>query len=160
VSDVPAERDEAWMAVALGEAAAAGAAGDVPVGAVLVSADGAELGRGRNRREQHGDPTAHAELEALRSAFAGAGAGWRREGSTLYVTLEPCPMCMGAVLLARVERLVYGASDPKAGAASSLYRLGEDARLNHRVAVRGGVMQGRCAGILREFFRNLRSRGG
>ncbi len=122
--------DEHYMAQAMAQADAAAAAGDVPVGAVLVSADGAVLATGRNRREERGDPTAHAELEALRTA---AAEGWRREGTTLYVTLEPCPMCMGAAVLARVERIVYGATDLKAGAAHSLYRMGEDPRLNHRI---------------------------
>jgi tRNA(adenine34) deaminase len=147
--------DDALMAVALAEAAAAAEAGEVPVGAVLVDAQGVELARGRNRREERGDPTAHAEMEALRSA---AGSGWRREGSTLYVTLEPCPMCMGALLQARVQRLVFGTLDSKAGAAISLYRMAEDPRLNHRMEVVSGVREEQCAAQLRAFFAELRQR--
>ena len=148
--------DGTWMGIALTEAAAAAEAGDVPVGAVLVDAGGQELARGRNRREERGDPTAHAELEALRAAFA--DSGWRREGTTLYVTLEPCPMCMGALLQSRVSRLVFGALDGKAGAAISLYRMAEDPRLNHRMEVVGGVREEECAAQLRTFFAELRAR--
>ena len=148
--------DGTLMGIALSEASAAAEEGDVPVGAVLVDADGTELARGRNRREERGDPTAHAELEALRAAFS--QAGWRREGATLYVTLEPCPMCMGALLQARVSRLVFGALDPKAGAAISLYRMAEDPRLNHRMVVEGGVREEECAAQLRTFFAELRAR--
>ncbi len=148
--------DGTLMGIALAEAAAAAEAGDVPVGAVLVDAEGVELARGRNRREQRGDPTAHAELEALRAAFE--GHGWRREGTTLYVTLEPCPMCMGALLQSRVSRLVFGALDSKAGAAISLYRMAEDPRLNHRMEVVGGVREQECAAQLRDFFSELRAR--
>ena len=147
--------DSTLMGIALSEAAAAAEAGDVPVGAVLVDAEGNELARGRNRREERGDPTAHAELEALRAAFT--RTGWRREGTTLYVTLEPCPMCMGALLQARVSRLVFGATDLKAGAATSLYRMAEDPRLNHRMTVVGGVREQECAAQLRDFFRALRA---
>lgn len=147
--------DEHYMAEAMAQAEAAAEAGDVPVGAVLVSCDGDILARGQNRREELGDPTAHAELEALRSA---AADGWRREGTTLYVTLEPCPMCMGAAILARVERIVYGTPDPKAGAAHSLYRMGEDSRLNHRIDVVGGVLREPCSQQLTGFFRALRAR--
>ncbi len=147
--------DEHYMAEAMAQADDAAAAGDVPVGAVLVSADGEVLATGRNRREELGDPTAHAELEALRSA---AAEGWRREGTTLYVTLEPCPMCMGAAILARVERIVYGTPDLKTGAAHSLYRMGEDPRLNHRITVVGGVLRDPCAQQLTGFFRDLRAR--
>ncbi|MEE2830173.1 MAG: nucleoside deaminase [Myxococcota bacterium] len=144
------------MALAIREAEQTTASGDVPVGAVLIAEDGTVLGRGRNRREERGDPTAHAELEALRAAVD--HGGWRREGSTLYVTLEPCPMCMGALLLARVNRLVFGATDPKAGAARSLYRMAEDPRLNHRMTVVGGVEEARCSALLRDFFAELRAR--
>jgi tRNA(adenine34) deaminase len=147
--------DGTLMGIALSEATSAAEAGDVPVGAVLVDADGVELARGRNRREERGDPTAHAELEALRAAFN--QTGWRREGTTLYVTLEPCPMCMGALLQARVSRLVFGATDPKAGAAISLYRMAEDPRLNHRMVVKGGVREEECAAQLRTFFAELRA---
>ena len=143
------------MALAIAEAAAAGEAGDVPVGAVLVDSGGVVIARGRNRREERGDPTAHAELEALRSSFG--DGGWRREGTSLFVTLEPCPMCMGALLQSRVARLVYGTADPKAGAATSLYRMAEDPRLNHRMEVVGGVLKERCVEQLQSFFRELRA---
>jgi tRNA(adenine34) deaminase len=149
------EPDERYMELALAEAEAAMAHGDVPVGAVLVDAAGQVIGRGRNRREERGDPTAHAELEALRASF---GDGWRREGTSLYVTLEPCPMCMGALLAARVQRLVFGASDIKAGAAVSLYRMAEDPRLNHGMDVVGGVLEQRCKEQLQGFFKGLRAR--
>ncbi|MCP4869417.1 MAG: nucleoside deaminase [Proteobacteria bacterium] len=146
--------DDALMALAFAEAEAAAAAGEVPVGAVLVNEAGDVLATGRNRREERGDPTAHAELEALRTAFA--GGGWRRQRTTLYVTLEPCPMCMGALLQSRVSRLVFGALDVKAGAALSLYRMAEDPRLNHRMEVVGGVRGEQCSEQLRSFFKELR----
>jgi tRNA(adenine34) deaminase len=149
----PAPADLRWMARARELAQEAARHGDVPVGAVLVDATGKEVGVGWNRREERHDPTAHAEVEALRSSF---GGGWRREGTTLYVTLEPCPMCMGALLLARVPRLVFGAFDPKAGAARSLYRLGEDSRLNHRLEVVPGVDAEACGQQLTDFFSTLR----
>jgi tRNA(adenine34) deaminase len=145
------------MALAIDEAVAAGAAGDVPVGAVVVGPDGALLARGRNAREQDGDPTAHAELVALRAAAAAVGR-WRLDGCTLVVTLEPCAMCAGAVVLSRVERLVYGATDPKAGAAGSLYDVPRDPRLNHRVQTVAGVRAEECADLLRRFFRARRSK--
>ena len=144
------------MALAIEEAKAALQTDDVPVGAILVSKSGEVIGRGRNRREERGDPTAHAELEALRDAVQ--QSGWRREGATLYVTLEPCPMCMGALLQARVSRLVYGATDPKAGAAKSMYRMAEDPRLNHRMEVIAGVEEEVCSQLLRDFFSDLRAR--
>jgi len=144
------------MAAAIEEAEASLLTGDVPVGAILLGKDGDILGRGRNRREERGDPTAHAELEALRAAAQ--PGGWRREGTTLYVTLEPCPMCMGALIQARVERLVFGASDPKAGAAKSLYRMAEDPRLNHRMEVVAGVEEATCSQLLKDFFKDLRTR--
>lgn len=148
-----ASDDEGWMRRALSLAEDASLRGDVPVGAVLVDTQGVEIGAGANRREADGDPTAHAELEAIR---ASTGVGWRREGSTMYVTLEPCPMCMGALLLARVQRLVFGAFDEKAGAARSLYRLGEDSRLNHKIVVEGGLLQAECSQQLSKFFAALR----
>jgi tRNA(adenine34) deaminase len=147
-----------YMQLALAEARAAAAVGDVPVGAVLIDRHGAVLATGRNRREELGDPTAHAEMVALR-ARAGEG-NWRQEATTLYVTLEPCPMCMGALLLARVERLVFGATDPKAGAAVSLYRMAEDPRLNHRMDMGGGVLAKECGALLSEFFKALRAARG
>lgn len=145
--------DEAWMRVALEEAREAAAAGDVPVGAIVVL-DGAILGRGRNRRELDRDPTAHAEVVALREAASARGQ-WRVEG-TLYVTQEPCPMCAGAIVNARVARLVYGCLNPKAGAVTTLYEIVTDPRLNHRVEVRGGVCASECAAVLQQFFAELR----
>ena len=145
--------DSDWMKVALDEARAAGAAGDVPVGAVVVAND-VELGRGRNRREERGDPTAHAEVEALRAAAQTIGH-WRIEG-TLYVTQEPCPMCAGALVNARVKRLVYGCDNPKAGAVKTFYEITTDPRLNHRLSVEGGVLAADCAAALKEFFAKLR----
>ena len=139
------------MRAALEEARAAVATGDVPVGAVVVSPAGVVVGRGRNRREADADPTAHAEVLALRAAAAAAGV-WRLEGCTLVVTLEPCTMCAGAVGLARVSRLVYGATDPKAGAVESLWDVLRDRRLNSRPEVLGGVLAEECGAVLREFF--------
>jgi tRNA(adenine34) deaminase len=150
------EHDEDWMRVALDEARAAPGHGDVPVGAVVVGPDGVELGRGRNRREQAGDPTAHAELEALRAAARALGS-WRLDGCTLVVTLEPCSMCAGGMFQARVARLVFGADDPKAGAVTSLFDLVRDPRLPHRVEVRRGVLAAECGEVLRAFFRGRRA---
>lgn len=127
------------------------ATGDVPVGAIVLDAAGEAVGRGHNRREADGDPTAHAEIVALRAAAAAAGS-WRLDGTTLVVTLEPCAMCAGALVLARVARLVYGATDPKAGAVGSLWDLVRDRRLNHRPEVLGGVLADECATVLRDFF--------
>ena len=148
--------DRRFMELALDEARAAAEAGEVPVGAVLVDGDGNVVARGRNQREQRGDPTAHAEIEALRDGSS--YEGWRREGSTLYVTLEPCPMCMGALVNARVSRVVFGAWDHKAGAAKTLYRIGEDPRLNHAVLSEGGVLEDACKQVLRDFFKALRKK--
>ncbi len=139
------------MGLALVEARAAIATGDVPVGAVVVDADGVVLGAGRNAREATGDPTAHAEVLALRSAAAARG-GWRLDGCTLVVTLEPCTMCAGAAVLARVRRIVLGTWDPKAGATGSLRDVVRDRRLNHRVEVVGGVREDECAEVLKGFF--------
>jgi tRNA(adenine34) deaminase len=149
-------RDTAWMAVALAEADAAAAEGEVPVGCVVVDAHGSELGRGRNAREALADPTAHAETIAIRAA-AGKIGGWRLEGATAYVTLEPCAMCAGALVLARVARVVYGCADPKAGAVATLYSIGRDARLNHRFEVVAGVLEAECSDRLRRFFAALRA---
>ena len=142
---------EHWMRAALEEAAAAVDHGDVPVGAIVVAPDGTELGRGPNRREQRADPTAHAELEALRAAAATLGT-WRLDGCTLVVTLEPCPMCAGALVQSRVAHLVFGADDPKAGAVTSLFDLVRDPRLPHRVEVQRGVLAAESAALLRSFF--------
>ncbi len=146
--------DEAWMREAIAEARRAEAAGEVPVGAVLVM-DGRVVGRGHNLRERAQDPTAHAELIGVRAAAARLRT-WRLTGVTVYVTLEPCPMCAGALVNARVDRVVYGATDPKAGATETLYALGDDPRLNHRFAVRSGVLGDECAGLLSDFFRRIR----
>ena len=148
------------MRLALEQAAAAGTApgpADVPVGAVVLDAAGAILGRGRNRREADADPTAHAEVLALRAAARAVG-DWRLAGCTLVVTLEPCTMCAGAVLAARVSRLVFGAADARAGAAGSLWDVLHDRRLGRPPEVISGVLAADCAGLLREFF--VRQRGG
>ena len=139
------------MGLALDEADAAAAAGDVPVGAVVLGPDGAVLAVARNERELAGDPTAHAEVLALRAAAASLGS-WRLGGCTLVVTLEPCPMCAGALVAARIARVVFGAVDPKAGACGSLYNLCVDPRLNHEVAVTADVRGEECAAVLTEFF--------
>jgi tRNA(adenine34) deaminase len=146
-----------WMTAALAEADAAAASGEVPVGCVIVGADGTELGRGRNGRETQGDPTAHAEMIAIRAAAQNHG-NWRLDGATAIVTLEPCAMCAGALVLARVARVVYGCTDPKAGAVSTLFAIGRDPRLNHRFEVVGGVLEEECADRLRRFFAALRAR--
>jgi len=145
--------DEQWMTIALEEARAAAAVGDVPVGAVIVD-DNTLIGRGRNRRELDRDPTAHAEIVALRDAARTLGQ-WRVE-ATLYVTQEPCSMCAGALVNARIKRLVYGCANPKAGAVASLYSIVTDARLNHRIDVRSGVRADECAAVLQQFFAELR----
>src|SRR5438105_3060871 len=141
------------MGVALEEARAAALAGDVPVGAVIVN-EGVAIARGRNRREVDVDPTAHAEIVALRDAAKALGQ-WRVE-ATLYVTQEPCPMCAGALVNARVRRLVYACPNPKAGAVATLYAIPTDDRLNHRVDVLGGVRAAECAALLSAFFAELR----
>lgn len=148
--------DERYMEEALRIADAAAAAGDVPVGALVVL-DGVIIGRGGNRREKDADPTGHAEIVALREACKTMGR-WRVDGATLYVTLEPCPMCAGTLVNARVARLVYGASDPKAGAVRSLYQICDDPRLNHRLDITTGVLAERCADQLRAFFRAARAK--
>ncbi|HET6341069.1 MAG TPA: tRNA adenosine(34) deaminase TadA [Gemmatimonadota bacterium] len=145
------------MAEALSLAREAAAGGDVPVGALVV-VDGETVGRGANRTEAWQDPTAHAEILALREAARGLGS-WRLTGATLYVTLEPCAMCAGACVLARIERLVYGADDPKAGMCGSLENLVEDARLNHRIEVVRGVAAVEAGNLLKEFFHQRRRRG-
>ncbi len=147
--------DAMRMEVALEEARLALATGDVPVGAVVVGPDGAVTGRGHNAREATGDPTAHAEIVALRQAAATLGR-WRLDGCTLVVTLEPCAMCAGAIVLARIPRLVLGAWDPKAGATGSVHDLVRDRRLNHRVEVVGGVLETECSALLRAFFADHR----
>ena len=147
------------MRRALVEAEAAAARGEVPVGAVVVGATGEELARAHNRREEDQDPSAHAELVAIRAAARAAGS-WRLEGATLYVTLEPCAMCAGAIVLARIPRLVFGALDPKAGFCGSLGDLVRDRRLNHRVEVVSGVLAEESSRLLRGFFGSLRRPAG
>jgi tRNA(adenine34) deaminase len=150
-----ADHHEAWMNAALQEARAAISHDDVPIGAVVVSGDGEVIGRGHNERELREDPTAHAEVLALREAAAALGT-WRVHDATLYVTLEPCTMCAGAIVLSRIPRVVYAAPDPKAGAAGSVLDVLADARLNHRPEVVGGVLGDEAAELLRSFFRARR----
>jgi tRNA(adenine34) deaminase len=144
------------MMEALAEAERAGGIGEVPIGAVVVR-EGRVVGRGHNRRESDGDPLAHAEILAIRQAASAVG-GWRLTGCTMYVTLEPCAMCAGALVNSRVERLVYGAADPKAGYCGTLGNLIQDARLNHRLEVTAGVLESESAALLRGFFSALRRR--
>jgi tRNA(adenine34) deaminase len=154
-SPVPDPVCDPWrtpMWRALDEAVRARETGEVPVGAVVLDADGAVLGVGHNARETSGDPTAHAEIVAIRAAAALRGE-WRLQGCTLLVTLEPCTMCAGAIVLSRLDRLVYGARDPKAGAAGSLWDVVRDRRLNHRPEVIPGVLADECGRLLTDFFR-------
>jgi len=146
-----------YMGLALDLAGEAAAAGEVPVGAVVVL-DDRVVGHGSNRREQDQDPIAHAEILAIAQA-ANALGSWRLDGATLYVTLEPCPMCAGAIVNARIPTVVYGAEDPKAGAARSLFNLLDDPRLNHRCRVVGGVRAEESRALLRGFFSGLRAKG-
>lgn len=152
-----------WMELALGQARAALETADVPIGAVVVGPDGTVLGTGRNEREATGDPTAHAEVLALRQAAAarrdaGEADGWRLADCTLVATLEPCAMCAGALVLARIPRLVFGAWDPKAGACGSVFDVVREPRLNHWVEVFGGVREAECAALLTDFFSAHRGR--
>ena len=146
------------MRIALEEADRAAEHADVPIGCVIVGAGGEELSRDHNRREQLSDPTAHAEVLALRGAAA-AIKTWRLEGATVYATLEPCPMCAGALLLSRIARLVYAARDPKAGAVDSLFSLGSDTRLNHTFTVESGLLMAESQARLSAFFKRLRAAG-
>jgi len=147
--------DSGWMREALAEAGRAAAAGEVPIGAVVVRG-GEVIGRGYNRRETDRDPLAHAELLAIREAARWMG-GWRLTECTLYCTLEPCPMCAGALVNSRIERLVYGAADPKAGWCGTLGNLVQEPRLNHRLEVTAGVLAEESAALLRGFFASLRA---
>lgn len=146
---------EMWMRAALGEARKAAAAGEVPVGAVIVSPEGKILSQAYNRPVSSCDPTAHAEILALRKAAKKMG-NYRLPGCRLVVTIEPCPMCAGASIHARVAEIIYGADDPKTGAVRTLYRLASDPRLNHRASVISGILAAECAELLQEFFRNRR----
>jgi tRNA(adenine34) deaminase len=148
--------DATWMAEALAEARKAAAEGEVPIGAVVVH-DSRVVGRGRNARETRCDPTAHAEVLALQEAARSLGR-WRLSGATVYATLEPCPMCAGALVNARVDRLVYAVPDPKAGAAGTLFDVPRDPRLNHRVEVASGVLAAECGELLSSFFRSRRGK--
>lgn len=150
--------DEQLIRAAI-EAASAAGSGDVPIGAVVIDAQGNELARAANARESLGDPTAHAEILALRAAAAMHGDGWRLEGATLAVTVEPCTMCAGALVMARVARVVFGAWEPKTGAVGSLWDVVRDRRLTHRPEVRGGVLVEDCAALLEAFFARHRDLG-
>jgi tRNA(adenine34) deaminase len=153
--DLDQQQDRGFMQEALVEASTAARLGEVPVGAVVVK-DGEIIGRGHNLRETSNDPTTHAEMIAIRQAAANLGS-WRLIDCTLYVTLEPCVMCMGAIILARVPRLVYGCRDPRVGAVGSVFDFSQDDRFNHRVAVTEGVLGKECSDMLSRFFRQLRA---
>lgn len=151
-------KDLAGMRVALALARESPSSGDVPVGAVVLSPEGTVIGRGRNAREERADPTAHAEILALREAGAAVGE-WRLSGCSLVVTLEPCPMCAGAIVQSRLRRLVFGAWDPKTGAAGSTMDIVRDRRLNHQVDVVPAVLEEECSTLLRDFFDGHRKQG-
>ncbi len=157
VPDDAEGRYAAWLGEALTLASGARSTGDVPVGAIVVDADGVVIGRGRNEREAHGDPTAHAEIVAIREAARAKGT-WRLEGCTLAVSLEPCIMCAGALMAARVELVVFGAWDPKAGACGSVWDLTRDPLATHNVDVIGGVRADESAALLVDFFEGRRLR--
>lgn len=147
--------DERFMRLAIEQAEIAGRIGEVPIGAVITDSSEQLISTGHNLRERTNDPTAHAEIIAIRKAGEKLQS-WRLEGSTIYVTVEPCVMCIGAIILARIRRLVFGAKDPKAGAVSSVYSLGADSRLNHIVEITEGICEEECSNMLKDFFRNLR----
>jgi len=149
------EQNERWMKVAVDQAEIAAENGDVPIGAVIIY-KGQIIGKAYNQREQLNDPTAHAEIIALTQAAEFVG-GWRLDGCTIYVTLEPCPMCAGALVLARMDRLVYGCDDPKTGAVKSLFNIVQDNRLNHQLEVSSGVLAEECSKLLQNFFGRRRN---
>jgi len=149
------KQDEQFMKAALGQAGIALENGDVPIGAVIVHQNKI-IAKGYNQRHQLNDPTAHAEIIALTAAAQYIG-NWRLQGCSIYVTLEPCPMCAGALVLARIERLIYGCDDPKAGACGSLYNIVQDKRLNHRLEITKGILADQCTAILQAFFKNKRN---
>lgn len=148
------KKDEDYMRLAIEEAKKALEIEEVPIGAIVVY-QGKVIGKGYNLKERDHDPTAHAEIIALREAAKNRG-DWRLDACQLYVTIEPCPMCAGAIVQARIKRLVFGAFDPKAGATGSLYDLVTDKRLNHQVKVKGGILAEECRGMMKEFFKRLR----
>jgi Cytosine/adenosine deaminases len=150
------QEDQAWMQFAIEEAKKAEQIGEVPIGAILVK-DGEIVGKGYNLREINHDPTAHAEMVAIREACERLGA-WRLLDCTLYVTLEPCPMCAGAIVQSRIKRVVYGTGDPKAGCAGTLMNLLQDPRFNHETELTSGILQSECSELLTSFFRNLRNK--
>jgi tRNA(adenine34) deaminase len=153
----PTGSDERFMRLAIDQARIAEEDGDVPIGAVIVF-ENKIIGKAYNQREQLKDPTAHAEIIALTQAASALGT-WRLHGCTMYVTLEPCPMCAGALVLARIDRLVYGCADPKTGACGSLYNIVQDERLNHRLEVTSGVLTNECSKLLQDFFKQKRPAG-
>ena len=157
LSENPLQPHDRWMRAALDQARVAFEQDEVPVGAVVVH-DGRIIGEGYNQREALGDPTAHAEMIAITQAADSLGS-WRLLDCTLYVTLEPCPMCAGAVVQARIPTVIYGTPDPKAGAAHTLYQITSDVRLNHQAVVVGGVLREECRAILQEFFARQRAQG-
>lgn len=148
-------REIRFMELALREAEKAAQAGEVPVGAVVVL-DDKVIARAHNRTERDGDPTAHAEIVAIRKASKKIG-DWRLSGAELYVTLEPCTMCIGAAVLSRIDRLVFGCKDPKGGAVGSLYDISKESRLNHEIKVSQGILEEECSQVLKQFFKNLRA---
>ena len=150
--------DDEWMREALAEADHAASLGEVPVGCVLVDGEGRKVASSHNLRETEADPTAHAEIVAIRAAAKARGS-WRLEGCTLFVTLEPCAMCAGALVNARIGRVVWGCDDPKAGACATLFTIGQDPRLNHRFTMTRGVLETECAERLKRFFAALRAQG-
>jgi tRNA(adenine34) deaminase len=148
--------DERFMRLAIKEALKAGRIGEVPVGAVVVGGSGEIISQAHNLRETSSDPTAHAEIIAIKEA-AKKLENWRLAETILYVTLEPCVMCMGAIVLSRIKKVVFGARDPKAGAVVSVYNIGVDEKLNHRVQIKEGVLEDECADLLKRFFENVRA---
>jgi tRNA(adenine34) deaminase len=149
------DKDKKFMLLAIEEAQLAGSIGEVPIGSVITDKDNNIISSGYNLREKNQDPTAHAEIIAIRQASEKLQS-WRMNGTTLYVTLEPCAMCIGAIVLARISRLVFGARDTKAGAVYSVYNIGTDNKLNHSVEVIEGVLETQCSDLLKEFFKTLR----
>ena len=148
--------DRKFMLLAIEQAQLAGGIGEVPIGTIITDRDNKLVSSGYNLRESNHDPTAHAEIIAIKKASEKLKS-WRLDGTTLYVTIEPCPMCMGAIVLARISRLVFGARDPKAGGAFSIYNIGTDNKLNHNVEIREGVYETECSNLVREFFKTLRT---